>query len=643
MLKVCIIGTGNYAKAIGQRISHGGIPVTYASRRVAPSNDYLSRTSSRHSSTTYSSDLLSLDQNDSNLASHVVDIHSINSDPQNIDSETSGKARSKVSKNDSKPAEKMFCNSLEVKAPCDAVVGADIVILAIPISGHVEMAKMIADYLDEDTVVIDVSNTSFSRAEARRHAKRMEEHIQALEADKESYSPHQIKKSEKTNKTRKDKRTSNKNHINIEEQPVSHPSKDKSHPDHEKFCVDPCCNPQDEKTPLIKKKLSQNAHHPDIENVHLHLKRSSNKIKDPLHLGCEEICSVADCPASRREYGKDDVRIECPSPWIANCSALLSNSEHLQRLLPRVTVVKAFNTVSAYALSAGPGTVQEDRVLVCGDQLWAKEKVFRLVHAMGMRPVDTGPLVAARDVERRSVTLFEEWRPACWISGVLFLFAAIYIFVRDIVLSKGHYVDILLLKFNIIIAWHALALFTATFAAGAFAALRQLVTGTAKVAFPEWLDKWLRARKALGLMAVASSMVHMVAACMTDHLFVDFGFIHSVQGGLYQGSIFSALLCIVTYSALAVTSIPSVGSNLSWREWHFVQSKLGIVGLALGAIHAGLMVFVLGDLPDVKRWPYYLVPASLLIVVPAIILILIRVFLALPFVSKRLERIRGGS
>src|SRR5690606_41993462 len=44
------------------------------------------------------------------------------------------------------------------------------------------------------------------------------------------------------------------------------------------------------------------------------------------------------------------------------------------------------------------------------------------------------------------------------LSAALFLLAAVYIAVRDIALVKGFWPDLFLLKFNVIIAWHALAL-----------------------------------------------------------------------------------------------------------------------------------------------------------------------------------------
>lgn len=660
------------------------------------------------------------------------------------------------------------------KAPQDAVKGADIIIMAIPITGHAETAALIQDYLKPDAVIIDVSNTTFSKTAARRHADNMEATIATMESSFAPRSHSEAKKLAKiVKKQRKVQAAFDKLVSDSEQNPnyystyQTHGSADRqspyflnttltglpklavdtpmsppasgilnrsaiaglaiSHeqdPSHKVNCTDPCCNPAeesgDEKSPLIhattssvksitdvssglllthrtssapqtpnaSRSLSQSQQLggyqssglgapdsptppfgsvSDIENLHTHpriakrhrkgrtapqtplssgyLSASEAKEADAnFTKGCPTHGAYASCDACSAAGGDSELSMHpTPAPWNQDCYAVMSNAEHLQRLLPRFVVVKAFNTISAYALLAGPGAVQEDRVLVCGDHQWAKDRVFTLIQTMGMRPVDTGPLMSAREVEKKSIVFFEDWRAAVKINIALYLLATVYIAVRDIALVKGFWPDLFLLKFNVIIAWHALALFTATFLAGVVAALRQLTTGTAKVAFPNWLDKWLRARKSLGLMALASAVIHMIAAVMTDHFFVDFNYVHSTKGALYQGSIFSALLSLIVYCSLGATSIPSVGSNLSWREWTFVQSKLGIVGLALGAIHSGLMVWALGDLPSIKGWPYYLPPAALVITCAALILILLRVFLAIPPVSKRLDRIRGGT
>jgi 8-hydroxy-5-deazaflavin:NADPH oxidoreductase len=62
-------------------------------------------------------------------------------------------------------------------------------------------------------------------------------------------------------------------------------------------------------------------------------------------------------------------------------------------------VVKAFNTTYAGTLIAGQVQNQKLDVFIAGDDAEAKNKVATLVKDGGMRPVDTGPLSRARQIE----------------------------------------------------------------------------------------------------------------------------------------------------------------------------------------------------------------------------------------------------
>jgi NADPH-dependent F420 reductase len=76
-----------------------------------------------------------------------------------------------------------------------------------------------------------------------------------------------------------------------------------------------------------------------------------------------------------------------------------SNAEAIAKLLPKSPIVKAFNTLFA--------TNQIDPVadgvrldgFVAGDDPSAKVKVLELVRSIGLRPIDVGPLVRARQLE----------------------------------------------------------------------------------------------------------------------------------------------------------------------------------------------------------------------------------------------------
>ncbi len=77
----------------------------------------------------------------------------------------------------------------------------------------------------------------------------------------------------------------------------------------------------------------------------------------------------------------------------------MSAAEEMAAANPAARVVKAFNTTFAAALLAGEvGGLPLD-VFLAGDDARAKAQVAALVDDGGMRPVDTGPLRRARELE----------------------------------------------------------------------------------------------------------------------------------------------------------------------------------------------------------------------------------------------------
>jgi len=77
-----------------------------------------------------------------------------------------------------------------------------------------------------------------------------------------------------------------------------------------------------------------------------------------------------------------------------------SSAEDLAKaLVAGAKVVKAFNTTYAGTLLAGQVAGQPLDVFIAGDDEDAKSKVAQLVTDGGLRPIDTGPLSRARQIE----------------------------------------------------------------------------------------------------------------------------------------------------------------------------------------------------------------------------------------------------
>jgi hypothetical protein len=77
----------------------------------------------------------------------------------------------------------------------------------------------------------------------------------------------------------------------------------------------------------------------------------------------------------------------------------MSAAEEIAAANQGARVVKAFNTTFASALIAGWVGGQPLDVFLAGDDAHAKAQVAALVRDGGMRPVDTGPLHRARELE----------------------------------------------------------------------------------------------------------------------------------------------------------------------------------------------------------------------------------------------------
>jgi predicted dinucleotide-binding enzyme len=101
--------------------------------------------------------------------------------------------------------------------------------------------------------------------------------------------------------------------------------------------------------------------------------------------------------------------IDISNPLTEDMSGLVvghttSAAEEIQRAVPAVKVVKAFNTVFAAIVGARRGGSMQVQVFYAGDDAGAKDTVRRLAESTGFEstgfePVDAGPLANARYLE----------------------------------------------------------------------------------------------------------------------------------------------------------------------------------------------------------------------------------------------------
>lgn len=77
-----------------------------------------------------------------------------------------------------------------------------------------------------------------------------------------------------------------------------------------------------------------------------------------------------------------------------------SGAQEIAKAAPANThIVKAFNAQFSHVLAAGPVEGHPLDILLAGDDAEAKARVSAFVESLGLRPMDTGPLVMARTLE----------------------------------------------------------------------------------------------------------------------------------------------------------------------------------------------------------------------------------------------------
>merc|ERR1712029_1089898 len=136
---------------------------------------------------------------------------------------------------------------------------------------------------------------------------------------------------------------------------------------------------------------------------------------------------------------------------------------------------------------------------------------------------DRGALRYAREIEDIPVQRFPLWKAPMIISLVLFAVLFILAFTKYQICWTltwdawkgwhwGRFETIPITTVNSTLAVHALNLLALCYLPGCIGAWIQIVRGTKCSRFPNWLDKWLKMRKQLGLLMLFSASVH---ACLS--------------------------------------------------------------------------------------------------------------------------------
>uniref|UniRef100_A0A3P8UY74 STEAP family member 4 n=1 Tax=Cynoglossus semilaevis TaxID=244447 RepID=A0A3P8UY74_CYNSE len=334
-----------------------------------------------------------------------------------------------------------------------------------------------------------------------------------------------------------------------------------------------------------------------------------------------------------------------------------ANATYLQRLVPKATVVKGFNTLSAWALQNG--LLAGKQVFLCGNSAEAKRAAADVATKLGLTVLDKGSLSAAREIEDFPLRLFPEWRlPLCVAVG-LTAFFFFYLLIRDVIYAyveqeKDISYRIMISLANKVFPIVSLIMLSLCYLPGVIAAFLQLYRGTKYKRFPDWLDRWMLCRKQMGLVALGFAFLHAIytfvipirysvrhklISRMKENKTTPFYFDNTEAWGTDSFYVLG-ITGFFLYVLLALTSLPSVGGSLSWREFTFIQSKLGHLTLFICTAHG--YVYGWNKFLKLSTYKWYTPPGYMLcLIVPSVVLVL-KLLLLLPCVDRTLTRIRQG-
>ncbi|XP_014942447.1 metalloreductase STEAP1 isoform X1 [Acinonyx jubatus] len=257
--------------------------------------------------------------------------------------------------------------------------------------------------------------------------------------------------------------------------------------------------------------------------------------------------------------------------------------------------------------------------------------------------------------------LFPKWRLpikiAAIVSSLTFLYTLLREIIHPFVTSHQHYFyKIPILVINKVLPMVSITLLALVYLPGVIAAVVQLHNGTKYKKFPHWLDRWMLTRKQLGLLSFFFAVLHAIYSLSYPmrrsyrYKLLNWAYQQVQQNkedawiehDVWRMEIYVSLgiVALAILALLAVTSIPSVSDSLTWREFHCIQSKLGIVCLLLGTIHA--LIFAWNKWVDIKQFIWYTPPTFMIAVFLPVVVLICKAILFLPCLRKKILKIRHG-
>uniref|UniRef100_A0A674DHM6 STEAP family member 4 n=1 Tax=Salmo trutta TaxID=8032 RepID=A0A674DHM6_SALTR len=269
----------------------------------------------------------------------------------------------------------------------------------------------------------------------------------------------------------------------------------------------------------------------------------------------------------------------------------------------------------------------------------AKQAVMAVATKLGLSALDQGSLSVARELEDFPLQLFP-LRIAIGLSAAFFF----YLLIRDIIYvyaTQGEDISfrIMVSLANQVCPIVSLIMLSLCYLPGVLASFLQLYRECVCVRFPNWLDRsmltgfdytGLRLSLALTLPhSLTLSLLSLSLSQIRENRTTTFDTTTAWRGDSYLSL---GILGFGLYVQLGITFLPSVSNVLSWREFSFVQSKLGHLTLLLCTAHTYLYGWNRFLSSSIYKW--YTPPGYMLCLVLPSVVLLLKLLLITPYTHR---------
>uniref|UniRef100_A0A3B5N072 STEAP family member 4 n=1 Tax=Xiphophorus couchianus TaxID=32473 RepID=A0A3B5N072_9TELE len=301
----------------------------------------------------------------------------------------------------------------------------------------------------------------------------------------------------------------------------------------------------------------------------------------------------------------------------------------LFRLVLSSAVVKGLNTLSAWALQNG--LLAGKQVFLCGESEEAKQAVAHLASKLGLTVLVKGSLSA--ELEDLPLKLFPEWRLPLSIAVGLTSFFFFYLLIRDVIHAHVENKDEISYRIMVSLANKlcpivALVMLSLRYLPGVIEQMGLVALGYA----------FLHAIYTF-IIPICYSVRHKLISGMKNNKSPPFYF-DNTEAGATVSFISLGILGFFLFVLLGLTSLPSVGGSLSWREFNFIQSELGHLTLFICMAHCYIYGWNKFLQPSTCKW--YTPPGYMLYLIVSSVVLVLKLLLLLPCVDRTPTQIRQG-